>query len=112
MKIKAMHQAFDDEDGPIIGTVQAEVGDADFFDLLMSNDMGSARVGKLLQKLIAKEGMKGSAGSGLCRTAKLLESKQHAWPQRPRWRQTVPERGHPAPHASRVRWSSNDGWSF
>jgi phenylpropionate dioxygenase-like ring-hydroxylating dioxygenase large terminal subunit len=60
MKIKAMHQAFDDEDGPIITAVQAEMGEADFFDLnpvLMSNDVGPVRVRKLLQKLIAEEGM-------------------------------------------------------
>jgi vanillate O-demethylase monooxygenase subunit len=58
MKIKAMHDTFEAEDGPIITGVQREMGDADFFELnpvLMSNDVGPVRVRKLLQKLIEEE---------------------------------------------------------
>ncbi len=58
MKIKAMHDTFEAEDGPIITGVQREMGDTDFFDLnpvLMSNDVGPVRVRKLLRKLIEEE---------------------------------------------------------
>lgn len=58
MKIKAMHRAFEDEDGPLITAVQAEMGDARFFDMnpvLMSNDVAPVKVRRLLQTMIAAE---------------------------------------------------------
>lgn len=58
-KIKAMHGAFEGEDGPILLQVQEEMGDtSDFFSLnpvLMSNDAAPVKVRRLLQKLIAEE---------------------------------------------------------
>jgi vanillate O-demethylase monooxygenase subunit len=58
IKIKAMHAAFEDEDGPIIEAVQKEMGDAEFFSLnpvLMSNDVAPVRVRRLLKRLIEEE---------------------------------------------------------
>lgn len=58
MKIKAMHDAFETEDGPIINATQKEMATSDFFSLnpvLMSNDIAAVKVRKLLQKMIAKE---------------------------------------------------------
>lgn len=58
MKIKAMHQAFEDEDLPIIEDVHREMGTADFFSLkpvLMSNDVAPVRVRRKLAKLIKNE---------------------------------------------------------
>ena len=59
MKIKAMHGAFEGEDGPVLLAVQEEMGDAtDFFSLnpvLLSGDASPVRVRRLLQKLIADE---------------------------------------------------------
>lgn len=58
MKIQAMHNAFVDEDGPIIEATQQEMGGAEFFSLrpvLMSNDVAPVRVRKLLQRLIERE---------------------------------------------------------
>jgi phenylpropionate dioxygenase-like ring-hydroxylating dioxygenase large terminal subunit len=58
MKIKAMHAAFENEDGPIITAVQDEMGTTDFFSLkpvLMSNDIAPVKVRRLLAKLIKDE---------------------------------------------------------
>jgi vanillate O-demethylase monooxygenase subunit len=58
VKINAMHQAFEDEDGPLIVAVQERMGDAEFFELepvLMSNDVAPVKVRRLLQKMIAAE---------------------------------------------------------
>lgn len=58
MKIEGMHGAFWNEDGPVINAVQAEMGDADFFDLnpvLMSNDAAPVRVRRLFQRLVEEE---------------------------------------------------------
>ena len=60
-KIRAMHTAFETEDGPVIEAVQTRMGDADFFELspvLMSNDIAPVKVRKLLKRLIAEEGSK------------------------------------------------------
>lgn len=57
-KIQAMHNAFVDEDFPIIEATQAEMGTNDFFSLtpvLMSNDVAPVKVRRLLQQLIANE---------------------------------------------------------
>ncbi|MEL7560263.1 aromatic ring-hydroxylating dioxygenase subunit alpha [Stutzerimonas chloritidismutans] len=59
LKIQGMHAAFEDEDGPIIRAVQAEMGEADFFLLnpvLMSNDVAPVKVRRLLRKLVEQEG--------------------------------------------------------
>lgn len=58
IKIKAMHQAFEDEDGPLIRAVQDEMGAAEFFQLnpvLMSNDVAPVKVRRLLKRLIDDE---------------------------------------------------------
>lgn len=58
MKIRAMHAAFENEDGPVIQATQDEMGTTDFFSLnpvLMSNDIAAVRVRKLLKKLIDAE---------------------------------------------------------
>ena len=54
-KIEAMHAAFENEDGPIIQAVQAEMDTTDFFSLdpvLMTNDVAPVKVRKLLRRLI------------------------------------------------------------
>lgn len=58
-KIKAMHNAFEQEDAPIIEQVHRRMGTADFFSLdpvLMSNDVAPVRVRKALRRLIEQEG--------------------------------------------------------
>lgn len=58
MKLKAMRDAFEQEDGPIITGVQDEMGDAEFFDLkpvLMSNDAASVKVRRLHMRLLEAE---------------------------------------------------------
>jgi vanillate O-demethylase monooxygenase subunit len=58
IKIKAMHAAFENEDGPIINAVHQEMGTSDFFSLkpvLMSNDVAPVKVRRLLAKLIGEE---------------------------------------------------------
>jgi phenylpropionate dioxygenase-like ring-hydroxylating dioxygenase large terminal subunit len=58
IKIKAMHAAFENEDGPIINAVHEEMGGSDFFALkpvLMSNDVAPVKVRRLLARLIAQE---------------------------------------------------------
>lgn len=57
-KIQAMHNAFVDEDFPIIEAVQNEMETNDFFSLdpvLMSNDIAPVKVRRLLQRLIQAE---------------------------------------------------------
>ena len=61
-KIRAMHKAFETEDGPIIEAVHEEMKTSDFFSLnpvLMSNDAAPVRVRRLLRRLIEKEPMGG-----------------------------------------------------
>lgn len=58
MKLKAMKDAFELEDGPVIRAVEAEMEGEEFFDLnpvLMSNDIASVKVRRLLKKLMANE---------------------------------------------------------
>ncbi|MGE4373464.1 MAG: Rieske 2Fe-2S domain-containing protein [Xanthobacter sp.] len=58
MKIKAMHAAFEDEDGPIIEAVEQVMEGEDFFSLspvLMSNDTAPVRVRRLLRQMIDNE---------------------------------------------------------
>lgn len=58
MKIKAMHAAFENEDGPVITAAHEEMGTTDFFSLkpvLMTNDVAPVRVRRLLSKLIKEE---------------------------------------------------------
>jgi vanillate O-demethylase monooxygenase subunit len=58
MKIKAMHEAFETEDIPILEMVHQEMGTTDFLGLnpvLMSNDIAPVKVRKALLKLIAQE---------------------------------------------------------
>lgn len=57
-KIAAMHDAFINEDGPIVRACQEEMGTTDFFELdpmLMSNDLAAVKVRRRLQKLIEDE---------------------------------------------------------
>ena len=58
MKIKGMHDAFWDEDEPVVRAVQEEMGTKDFWSLdpvLMSNDIASVKVRRLLQKIMKEE---------------------------------------------------------
>ena len=57
-KIKAMHAAFENEDGPLIQAVQSEMETTEFFSLnpvLMSNDVAAVKVRRLLRRLIDAE---------------------------------------------------------
>lgn len=57
-KIQAMHDAFLNEDGPIIAACQREMGDEDFFEMspvLMSNDLAAVKMRRHLQALINAE---------------------------------------------------------
>jgi vanillate O-demethylase monooxygenase subunit len=57
-KIEAMHNAFMDEDGPILDAVQAEMDTDDLFSLgpvLMSNDVAPVKVRRHLKRLIELE---------------------------------------------------------
>jgi len=57
-KIRAMHEAFVNEDGPVIEAVNQEMGGAEFFALspvLMSNDTAPVRVRRLLRQLISQQ---------------------------------------------------------
>jgi len=61
-KIRAMHTAFETEDGPLLEAIHAEMKTTDFFSLnpvLMSNDAAPVKVRRLLKRLIEEE----SAGS-------------------------------------------------
>lgn len=58
MKIAAMHDAFENEDGPIMAACQREMGEEDFFAMnpvLMSNDLAAVKMRRTLQKLIDSE---------------------------------------------------------
>ena len=58
IKIQAMHGAFENEDGPIIEAVHAEMGGSDFFALrpvLMTNDVAAMRVRRRFEALLAAE---------------------------------------------------------
>lgn len=58
MKIAAMHDAFENEDGPILIACQRAMGDADFFAMnpvLMSNDLAAVKMRRVLQRLIDAE---------------------------------------------------------
>jgi phenylpropionate dioxygenase-like ring-hydroxylating dioxygenase large terminal subunit len=57
-KIKAMHDAFETEDIPIIENIHAGMGTTDFFSLnpvLMSNDIAPVKFRKSLAKLVDQE---------------------------------------------------------
>lgn len=57
-KIKAMHDAFWEEDGPLIGAAEAEMGGEDFFDLgpmLLSNDLAAVKVRRRLRDLVQQD---------------------------------------------------------
>lgn len=57
-KINGMHQAFAEEDGPILDAVHQEMGTSDFLSLnpvLISSDMGPVRVRRLLKQMIERE---------------------------------------------------------
>jgi vanillate O-demethylase monooxygenase subunit len=57
-KIAAMHQAFVEEDGPILDAVQAEMNGEEFFSLnpvLMSNDIAPVKVRRHLKRLLEQE---------------------------------------------------------
>lgn len=57
-KIKAMHEAFVNEDGPIIEAVQREMNTSDFFALnpvLITSDTAPVRVRRLLARMIDQE---------------------------------------------------------
>ncbi len=58
MKIRAMHEAFVTEDGPILDAQHAEMGTPDLFSLnpvLLTSDVAPVKVRRLLQRLIADE---------------------------------------------------------
>lgn len=58
MKLKAMRDAFELEDGPIIRAVEGEMEGQEFFDLnpvLMSNDIASVKVRRVLARLMEAE---------------------------------------------------------
>jgi len=58
LKIKGMHDAFVDEDGPVLDAVHKMMGTSDFFSLnpvLISSDAGPVRVRRLLQQRIEAE---------------------------------------------------------
>lgn len=58
LKIKGMHDAFVDEDGPVLDAVQEMMGTSDFFSLnpaLITSDAGPVRVRRLLQQRIEAE---------------------------------------------------------
>lgn len=57
-KIQAMHGAFENEDGPVIEAVHAEMGSDDFFGLhpvLICNDTGPVKVRRLLRRMVDAE---------------------------------------------------------
>ena len=59
LKIAGMHQAFFEEDGPMIEAVHEAMGTNDFFSLrpvLMTNDVAPVKVRRLLARLIEAEG--------------------------------------------------------
>lgn len=57
-KIKAMHDAFWEEDGTLITATEAEMGGEDFFDLnpmLLTNDLAAVKVRRRLRDLVQQE---------------------------------------------------------
>lgn len=57
-KIQAMHDAFENEDGPLIAATEREMDGEDFFDLkpmLLSNDLAAVKVRRRLRDLVAAE---------------------------------------------------------
>lgn len=57
-KIKAMHDAFETEDGPLIAAAEREMDGADFFELgpmLLSNDLAAVKVRRRLRDIVAAE---------------------------------------------------------
>lgn len=57
-KIKAMHDAFWEEDGPLIAAAESEMGGEDFFALnpmLLSNDLAAVKVRRRLRDLVGQE---------------------------------------------------------
>lgn len=57
-KIKAMHDAFEQEDGVLMIATEAEMGGDDFFDLgpmLLSNDLAAVKVRRRLRDLVEQE---------------------------------------------------------
>ena len=62
LKIRAMHDAFLTEDGPVIEAVQATMGTDDFFGLnpvLTPNDVGAVKMRRLLARLIGEQSAPG-----------------------------------------------------
>ena len=58
MKIQAMHDAFINEDGPLIAATEREMGGEDFFALepmLLSNDLAAVKVRRRLRDMVARE---------------------------------------------------------
>ena len=58
MKIRAMHEAFEQEDGVLIAATEREMGGEDFFDLqpmLLSNDLAAVKVRRRLRDLVEQE---------------------------------------------------------
>ena len=57
-KIKAMHDAFWEEDGPLIAAAEREMNGEDFFDLnpmLLSNDLAAVKVRRRLRDMVQAE---------------------------------------------------------
>lgn len=57
-KIKAMHDAFEREDGVLMIATEREMGGEDFFDLgpmLLSNDLAAVKVRRRLREMVAQE---------------------------------------------------------
>lgn len=65
LKIKGMHDAFEQEDEPLIEAVYAAMGTDDFFSLnpvLMSNDIAAVRMRRALEKMVADQARAASHG--------------------------------------------------
>ena len=66
-KIAAMHDAFLNEDGPIITACQEEMGAEDFFEMkpmLMSNDLAAVKVRRRIRDLVEREKGRGGLARG------------------------------------------------
>jgi len=64
LKVTAMLQAFEREDGPLISAIQKEMGSSDFWSLnpvLLSSDPAPVRARRALEKLINEEASAGQA---------------------------------------------------
>lgn len=58
MKIQAMHDAFEQEDGPLIAATENEMGGEDFFALspmLLSNDLAAVKVRRRIAEMVKEE---------------------------------------------------------